>query len=1150
MIKPGKHLTIGLGMKSITGSRKVIDILNRMGHSISYHLTEEIETRLATEITERKQSTPDGLSMKPGLATGLAWDNFDQNTETVSGSGTVHDTVGICYQNMISENTEDNNSSNNNSDSTVPGTIAKKTKHTSRVFSTSQKSLEPYRKKPKMSKFDYVNKTCEKPANLTAVQWRDILWMMSLNMESAPLWTGWNALVTEDPLPLQQIKYMENISLPPTQLDVVAETLRTSQKVAEECGEQYAIVTYDLAIAKPALQIQAQDAPTYDNIFICFGAFHIALAYFGCLGYFLDGSGGPNILTECEVLAPGSLRGFLLGKHYNRCKRLHPLLAAAIQSLHFSVFLEKNEPILEDLREMIRELNTNMSPLVLETLEASPQYISLMSKYVAYCNETLGGKHGSTQKFWLMYVSLVQRFLIFNRACRTNDVPLFIYALEQMIPIFFAGNRPNYSRWMIRYHLNLLNAESTHPGVMKMLEDGAFSVRRTAKSFSRTAVDMTLEQTVNADAASRHTGMGSFVHSENARKRWMITMSIRSSIVSNLLLKAGLTAPEDVTKDLKTHRIARDHEDFQHIVKGIQSTMDPFIQEADDNLYCLTSGQRVAEPIKNDLLNFITKGETWSAEFREACFKDPSRFERPIPRRKLQNFASASLKSKIKSKEKVHEVQGTRDLFARLLLISTVEKIDLEKVLQFPLTPVPLSLAHPDGSRNTTDKAKLMHKLESFVKDPAMPTDIEASIVDATFFLHVQRQLPLTFGEIAKILLHQLIKMSHQVHLVCDVYHTPSIKDAERKKRGSEDLVFSITGPEQTRPKDWQSALKQSSFKVEFMRFLALEWMKSTYADIIGDHEVYLALDDTCYCFTVDDGCVSRVTVPALKSFHEEADTRIAFHLDFIAQVQEVKHISIRSNDTDVLVILLYYMSQTDTSVNVWLDAGLNSQNTRRFININELAEKLGSDVCTALPGLHALTGCDYTASFLNKGKIKPLELMLKHDGFKAALRSLGNGPLTDAIVQACEKFICHLYGKAKIASVNCVRFMMFQDTYTPKNFGDPLNSIKGINPSSMPPCAKVLRKKLERANYIAQMWKKASSQKPCDEPPDGHGWLLDDGTYAIHWYDADQLPVDIYRVLELNNDTSIVEEVEDEDVGYGENMYGADEANDEDDVI
>lgn len=79
------------------------------------------------------------------------------------------------------------------------------------------------------------------------------------------MWRGWNSLVCNDPLLIQVIGYMENIELPPTRLDVVRETMARSQGVAKECGEKYAVVTYDLAIAKPALQIQAQESPQFDN---------------------------------------------------------------------------------------------------------------------------------------------------------------------------------------------------------------------------------------------------------------------------------------------------------------------------------------------------------------------------------------------------------------------------------------------------------------------------------------------------------------------------------------------------------------------------------------------------------------------------------------------------------------------------------------------------------------------------------------------------------------------------------------------------------------------------------------------------------------------------------------------------------------------
>ena len=71
-------------------------------------------------------------------------------------------------------------------------------------------------------------------------------------------------------------------------------------------------------------------------------------------------------------------------------------------------------------------------------------------------------------------------------------------------------------------------------------------------------------------------------------------------------------------------------------------------------------------------------------------------------------------------------------------------------------------------------------------------------------------------------------------------------------------------------------------------------------------------------------------------------------------------------------------MWHADTQVGVWLDAGLASNNTRCFISINDLVDKIDNGVLIALPGLHAFTGCNYTSSFLNKGKIKPMDIMMK----------------------------------------------------------------------------------------------------------------------------------------------------------------------------
>ena len=62
----------------LTGSKKVINFLNRMGSCISYSTVEALEIQMATDISERETYTLGGLLRQPNLMTGLAWDNYDQ----------------------------------------------------------------------------------------------------------------------------------------------------------------------------------------------------------------------------------------------------------------------------------------------------------------------------------------------------------------------------------------------------------------------------------------------------------------------------------------------------------------------------------------------------------------------------------------------------------------------------------------------------------------------------------------------------------------------------------------------------------------------------------------------------------------------------------------------------------------------------------------------------------------------------------------------------------------------------------------------------------------------------------------------------------------------------------------------------------------
>ena len=225
-----------------------------------------------------------------------------------------------------------------------------------------------------------------------------------------------------------------------------------------------------------------------------------------------------------------------------------------------------------------------------------------------------------------------------------------------------------------------------------------------------------------------------------------------------------------------------------------------------------------------------------------------------------------------------------RYLFGRLLTISTTEKIDLEKVLQYPLTPVPYHYR--------ILMEVLMHQIESYFEESTAPIDIDVCIVDATFLLHIQKHHPLTFGQQAVTRLSQLTRMPQQVHTTWMKF---------------DGIQYHRSKPVHTQ---WLTICPQIFilFRSEFVQFLYSEWIKSPDAEIISRDLLYLALDDTCHCLTAADGDVTCITVPALQSFHEEADTRMVYHVDFVAH--EATIITIRSNVTDVLIILLYVSSR------------------------------------------------------------------------------------------------------------------------------------------------------------------------------------------------------------------------------------------------
>lgn len=503
-----------------------------------------------------------------------------------------------------------------------------------------------------------------------------------------------------------------------------------------------------------------------------------------------------------------------------------------------------------------------------------------------------------------------------------NDVPLYTYALGLMCPIFFATHKPNYARWMSLYHLNLLNMDMTHPGIRSSFQGGALSIRRTRHTFSRSAVDITLEQTVNRDAASRQRGIAAFTQNASARKRWTVTRSFRGAIVSCLLEMAGITIVDDSVQELKPSRIARDNDDLRNTITELENTLNPFSID-DKVLYCLNTGKAASDNVTDSLLELEKTGSAWHQEFVNECRKDGGRFERAIKRRKVMNFTQDSVKVKVTTKDKqIKEAKCTRDIFGRLLYLAVTQGLDLGTVLTFPLTPVPFSLCHITGDMNKTSKCTLMDTVEAMGTSDDMPVRTDAYIIDIMFFLRTL-SMPATYGGMAMSILKQACSNGEVVHIVSDTYPDgPNIKDIEHDMRGGTKTSFKISGPSQKTPPDLNAAWSSPQFKRDFLTFLKDEWNSKTYASTLKGHQLYYAVEHECYLYTEERGAVKRSQIHELQSEHQEADTRMVFHANFVAANSDVEPvIVVRCNDTDVFVLLIHH--ERHIKARIWMDAGL-----------------------------------------------------------------------------------------------------------------------------------------------------------------------------------------------------------------------------------
>ena len=147
------------------------------------------------------------------------------------------------------------------------------------------------------------------------------------------------------------------------------------------------------------------------------------------------------------------------------------------------------------------------------------------------------------------------------------------------------------------------------------------------------------------------------------------------------------------------------------------------------------------------------------------------------------------------------------------------------------------------------------------------------------------------------------------------------------------------------------------SFKTSFAEFLVSYWENDEFSPFFENKQLFVNCEDKCFKFFAERNCVVTAEIEELFSTHEEADSRMLFHVYYIPAPSEIV---IRTVDTDVLIIALGVMDQLNPRKVLWLEAGVQGKTCYNIFRSRKSSKILAKCLSRFLLALHALTSCDY----------------------------------------------------------------------------------------------------------------------------------------------------------------------------------------------
>ena len=305
------HFGLAVQMHHEYGKRSIIDTLNSYGLCMSYDELRRFMTSAATEQIDHNSDVyvpPEMLPISQGGALiHEGDDNIDINTETLDGKDTYHSIARVIFQ---KQNLDDNWTRGVEQ---IPRGN-RRSLHLSDAAQSYTQCRE-YQKPAVRPQPPRVADPCAKLQQLKTniSMTRDVVWILlrmvprnllppgpqvNTNDVIAPLWTGFNAQLSNKNNSFTATAYAPIIDAKPADMKTVYTTMIKCKQMTESLGQKTSVQTMDQQLYAISQQVKWADDVTFHNSILRLGGFHTISCFIATIGKLWGSAGLIDILVD------------------------------------------------------------------------------------------------------------------------------------------------------------------------------------------------------------------------------------------------------------------------------------------------------------------------------------------------------------------------------------------------------------------------------------------------------------------------------------------------------------------------------------------------------------------------------------------------------------------------------------------------------------------------------------------------------------------------------------------------------------------------------------------------------------------------------------------------------------------------------------